>query len=163
MTLLFACASLAHAGQAHVHGVAALDVVVEGGRLTLEFSSPLDNLVGFERTPRTDKEKAAVHDALERLRRSEDLFVPSAAAQCMRVAANIHAPVLDTPYKAPKGEHASLTVAVEFRCNQPQSLRSLRVLAFEAFPRLKRIDAQVASGTRQSARKLTSRDRTLFW
>ena len=72
-------------------------------------------------------------------------------------------PCWDTPYKAPKGEHASLTVAVEFRCKEPQSLRGLRVMAFEAFPRLKRIDAQVVRGTRQRAVNLTSRDRTLFW
>jgi hypothetical protein len=162
--LLFACCSLgAHAGQAHVHGVAALEVTVEGDRLTLEFTSPLDNLVGFERAPRTDKEKARVAQALERLRKPEDLFVPSAAARCKAGPVKIDAPVLDTPAKAPKGEHASLAATVEFRCEQPQSLSGVRVMLFDAFPSVKRIDVQVAGVKQQSAARLTSGGRSLSW
>lgn len=163
VTLLFACASLAHAGQAHVHGVAALDVAIEGERLTLEFSSPLDNLVGFERAPRSDKEKARVAQVLERLRKPEALFVPSAAARCKAGPVKIDAPVLDAAAKAPKDEHASLAVAVEFRCEQPEKLSGLRVTLFDAFPNVKRIDAQVASARKQTAARLTSENRTLSW
>ena len=167
---LIACAgvltfapALACAAHVHVHGNATLEVAIEGQRATVEFSSPLDNLVGFERAPRSDKEKALVSQTTERLRKPEELFVPSAAARCTRIAANVDAPVLDTPYKAPKGEHAALTATIEFRCEQPQSLRSLRVMAFDAFPRLKRIDAQVAGAGKQRAGTLTSGNRTLSW
>jgi hypothetical protein len=100
---------------------------------------------------------------MERLRKPEELFVPTAAGRCRRTAADIDAPVIDTPYKAVKGEHASLTGSIEFRCEQLQSVRSVRVMAFDAFPRLKRIEAQVASGNRQRAGTLTSGNRTLSW
>jgi hypothetical protein len=164
VVLLFACASLgAHAGAAHVHGVATLDVAIEGERVTLEFSTPLDNLVGFERAPRTDKEKARVAEALARLGKPEDLFVPSAAARCKPGPVKIDAPVLDAPGKAPKGEHASLTAAMEFRCEQPQKLGDLRVMLFDAFPNVKRIDARVAGAKKQSSARLTSGNRTLSW
>jgi hypothetical protein len=153
----------AHAGQAHVHGVATLDVAIEGNRLTLDFSSPLDNLVGFERAPRNDKEKARVAQLLERLRKPEDLFVPSAAARCKTGPVKIDAPVLDAPAKAPKGEHASLAVMVEFRCGEPQKLADLRVMLFDAFPNVKRIDAQVVGARKQSATRLTSGNRVLSW
>lgn len=162
--ILWAAVSLgAHAGQAHVHGVAALDIAIEGERLALEFASPLDNLVGFERAPRTDKEKARVAEALARLRKPEDLFVPSTAARCKPGPVKIDAPVLDAPGKAPKGEHASLTAAMEFRCEQPQKLADLRVMLFDAFPNVKRIDAQVAGARKQSAARLTGSNRTISW
>lgn len=162
--LFFACLALdAYAGQAHVHGNAVIALAIQGARVTLEFSSPLDNLVGFERAPRTDQEKALVREAMERLRKPEELFVPSPGARCTRAVAHVDAPVWDAPYKAQKGEHAALTATVEFQCEQPQSMRSLRVTAFDAFPRLKRIDAQVAGGSKQRAATLTSGNRTLSW
>ena len=153
----------AHAGQAHVHGVAVLDVAVDGERLTLEFTSPLDNLWGFERAPRTEKEKARVAQALDQLRKPEALFVPSHAARCKAGAARIDAPVLDARGKAWKDEHASLSVTVEFRCEQPQKLADLRVMLFDAFPGVKRIDAQVAGSRKQMAARVTSGNRVLSW
>jgi hypothetical protein len=162
--LLFACAAFgAHAGQAHVHGVAVLDVAVDGERLTLEFTSPLDNLVGFERAPRTDKEKARAAQAIEQLRKPEALFAPSTAARCKAGPVNIDAPALDAPGKASKDEHASLSATVEFRCEQPQNLNGLHVMLFDAFPNVKRIDAQVAGAKKQRAARLTSSNRTLSW
>ena len=146
-----------------MHGTATLEIAIEGERMTVEFSSPLDNLVGFERAPRTAQEKALVNRAIEHLRKPEELFVPAAAARCTRIAAAVDAPAWDAPYKAPKGEHAGLSATMEFRCEQPQRLGSLRVTAFDAFPRLKNIDAQVAGGKKQRAARLTSGNRTLFW
>lgn len=35
-------------------------MVVGGGQLEVALESPLDNLLGFERAPRTDKQRAAV-------------------------------------------------------------------------------------------------------
>ena len=65
-TVLFAlCLTplLAHAGgKAHVHGVATLDIAVEARKITVQLESPLDNLLGYERTPRTDAERP-VHGA----------------------------------------------------------------------------------------------------
>ena len=153
----------AFGGEAHVHGVAALDVAIDGERLTLEFSSPLDNLVGFERAPRTEKERARVAQALERLRKPEELFVPSAGARCKAGPVKIDAPVLDAPAKASKDAHASLAAVVEFRCEQPKNLADLRVMLFDAFPQVKRIDAQVAGSRKQTAARLTSGNRVLSW
>ena len=38
----------AHELGAHVHGIATLQVAVDEKTMTLDFSSPLDNLLGFE-------------------------------------------------------------------------------------------------------------------
>ena len=56
---LAATALPAWAAKAHQHGVARLDVAVEATRVTLYLDTPLDNLLGFERAPRTDAERKA--------------------------------------------------------------------------------------------------------
>ena len=180
-----AAAAGAHDTHAHVHGVATLQVTVDGGRLAIDFSTPLDNLVGFERAPRTEPEKAAASQVLQRLRKPEDLIVPSPEARCIRTSVKIDAPVLDAqgasdvsaskPAKPPvkekgkrtdnsdRSEHAGLSAGIVFRCEQPQNLKGLRVALFEAFPRLRRVDAEVAGTRRQVATKLTPRNRTVSW
>ena len=164
MTGIVRCAALlaalalspaAHAADAHVHGTASLHVAVEGDRLTLEFASPLDNLVGFEHAPRNDKQKAAIQRMNERLREPERLFVPTPEAACKRGSADVE--------QKSKGAHASVETAVEFRCAQPQKLTGIDVKAFEAFPNLKRLDVKIAGVKKQSGAKLTPRNTRVSW
>jgi hypothetical protein len=153
----------AHAGAqgAHVHGVATLQAAIEGERLSLEFSSPLENLVGFERAPRTDREKERIRQMVERLQKAEELFKPSPEARCSRTSVTLDSPILDG--KAVKGGHAALIASIEFRCQQPQNLKSMTVAIFDAFPKLVRVDAQVAGAKKQRATRITSGSRTLSW
>ena len=59
---------------AHEHGAATLDAVIDGSTLFLEFESPWANLVGFEHEPSTDEQRAAVDEALGQLERAGELF-----------------------------------------------------------------------------------------
>ncbi|MGZ8202721.1 MAG: DUF2796 domain-containing protein [Burkholderiales bacterium] len=151
----------ANAQGGHVHGAGTLQVAVEGERLSLQFSSPLDNLVGFERAPRTDREKERVRQMVERLQKAEELFKPSPEARCSRSSVTLDSPILDG--KAAKGGHAALTASIEFRCQQPQNLKSMTVAIFDPFPKLVRVDAQVAGAKKQRATRITSGSRTLSW
>ena len=92
--LLFAATGLAWAGKAHQHGVAQLDVAVEPTRVTLELDTPLDNLLGFERAPRTDAERAVVDKALARLRAADGLFRIDGAAGCTLAKVSLVSAVL---------------------------------------------------------------------
>jgi hypothetical protein len=181
---VFAAAAASHSHHAHVHGVATLQVAIDGDRVAIDFSTPLDNLVGFERAPRTEREKAAATQVLQRLRKPEDLLVPTPEARCVRTSVKIDAPVLDAQAASDAGakagapplkdsgkrtdksdtsEHAGLSAEIVFRCAQPQNLKSLRVVLFDAFPSLRRVDAEVAGMARQVAAKLTARNRTISW
>ena len=107
------CAGTAWAaGKAHEHGALKLDVAIEGNKLTIAMEAPLDNLLGFERAPRTDAERKAAADVLARLRNPDKggpLFALDAAAQCIVGKAEVQAPVLEPGAKsAPKDEHADL-------------------------------------------------------
>ena len=198
-TAVFACGSSALAQSAgapkkatagsppaHAHGVAGLQLAADGNLLTLEFSSPLDNLVGFERAPRNDKEKAAVRRMAERLRKAETLFVPTPSARCSPTSIKLESPVLDASLLAVEGNqsppsdqgarraqkssgageestHASLSGEFVFRCEQPGSLRDLEVKLFDAFPDLRRLDVQVVGPKGQKAVKLSAGARRVTW
>ena len=174
----------AQAADAHVHGVASLQVALDGNRLNLEFSSPLDNLVGFEHAPRTDRQKAAVRQMAERLNAPELWFVPNAEAGCKRTSVNLESAVLDralltgagperksatakpdarkdTHKKSHADEHSALSADIVFTCDRPRALSGLELKLFDAFPKLKRINAQVAVTSKQKAAKLTPRARQL--
>ena len=60
------------AGKAHVHGIAKLDVAVEATKITVQLESPLDNLLGYERAPRTDAERRQADAMVARLKARAD-------------------------------------------------------------------------------------------
>ena len=146
---LFVAAGMAWAGKAHQHGVAQLDVVVDPARVTLELETPLDNLVGFERAPRTDAERAAVDKALARLREADKLFRIDSVAGCALDKVTLASAVLGLG-AAPgataaqnKGEHAELNARFEFICKTGQRAGFVEVELFEAFAQMKRINLQL--------------------
>jgi hypothetical protein len=145
------------AGKAHEHGAVKLDVAIEGNKLSIAMEAPLDNLLGFERAPRTDAERKAAAGVLARLRspnQGTPLFAFDTAAQCTVGTAEVQAPVLEPGAKsAPKDAHADLDARYVFTCSKPDALRTLDVGLFDAYKRIQRIDAQVAGPKGQS--KLT--------
>lgn len=169
-------AGAAQAAGAHQHGVAALEVVVDGNSLTVTLDSPLDNLLGFERGPRTDAERKAVQAMAQRLRNAGTLLVPAAAAQCqlqgVDLASDVIAPALlaatpaaaaAAPAAAGSG-HADLDASFRFQCAQPQALKSLDVAGlFQAFPRFKQLDAALAAPGAQRGAKLRPKQALLAW
>ena len=142
------------AGKTHEHGALKLDVAIEGNKLTITMEAPLDNLLGFERAPRTDTERKAAADVLAQLRSAHQsalLFVMDAAAQCTPGKPQVQAPQLEPGARpAAKEAHADLDASFEFTCAKPDELRTLDVGLFDAFKRTQRIDVQVAGPKGQS-------------
>ncbi len=141
-SLAFAC-GVAVAGKAHQHGVVKLDVAVDGGEVSLVVEMPLDNLVGFERAPRTDAERKTAAAALARMRDGASLFRFDAEAQCVLGHSEAAAPVLEQAGAAGGQDgHADLDATYVFRCAAPARLATLEVLLFDAFRRIERIEVQ---------------------
>lgn len=157
LMLLSLATTAAWAGKAHQHGVAQLDVAVEPTRLTLVLDTPLDSLLGFERAPRTDAERAAVDKTLALLRAAEPLFRIDSAAGCTLGKVVLVAPVLGLGTETAagktaektvektveKGQHADLTATFDFNCKEASRARFVEVELFKAFAPMKRIELQL--------------------
>jgi len=69
--------------EAHVHGKASLNLVLDGQSLFIEFESPAYNLVGFEHEPKDQIQQKEVQDTLSLLSRPRKVFGFSAQAGCL--------------------------------------------------------------------------------
>ena len=155
------------AGKAHEHGVARLDIGVEAGRITLNLEVPLEDLVGFERAPRTDAERAAVVAALARLQEVDKLVRIDGSAGCGAGKVSLVAPVwgvggmpaqpdgaastpsaakaASAPGPAARDAHGDLEATYEFRCSNAPRAGHVELGLFEAFARLRRVEVQAVT------------------
>jgi hypothetical protein len=130
----------------HEHGVARLDVVVSNDRVSIDLESPLDNLLGFERAPRSDAERQKASAVVAQLRGGEALFRIDGGAGCSLLKAELNAAALQLGTAKPAaGEHADLDGHYDFRCKNGARAGFVEVGLFEAFPALRRIDLQVST------------------
>ena len=92
---------------AHEHGVARLGLAVDGTRLTVDLQLPAESVFGFERAPRSAEERAAVAEALDRLRTGGAglLAFPDGAA-CTLDSAEVQAPEVVQGDDAGEDQHA---------------------------------------------------------
>ncbi len=163
------CAAMSHAAEPHVHGIAKMLVAIDGNNLEVELVSPLDNLVGFERAPRNDRERKAVQKLMKQLNEPQSLIVPISAAKCTHNKTEIDAPILQSTSKTEHvhgkhdEKHAEMTAAFSFRCADPVALKSIEVRLFDVFPNLQRVQAEVAAPGGQAASSLGRAHRTLSW
>lgn len=165
--------AIAHELGAHVHGVATLSIAVDEKTMTLDFSSPLDNLIGFEHVPHNAKQKAAVKAMSDSLNRADQVFIPTADAQCTLQSVKLDSLVLepkttpDRPEKSKQHEeepdHADLDGEFVFACKQIGKLHDLEVKLFDAFPHIHQLKVEVATLKKQAAVNLTSEQRCANW
>jgi hypothetical protein len=162
----------AHEPGAHVHGVATLEVALDAKVLTIDLSSPLDNLIGFEHLPQTDKQKALVRSMADKLSKADKLFIPTPAAGCTLQNTELSSLVLDkdpkakTKQDAANGEeagHADLDGEFVFTCTHPQNLHDIEARLFAPFPNLHILNVAVATSKGQTAAKLTPDNRRVSW
>jgi hypothetical protein len=168
---------------AHVHGVASLNVAVDGDKLLIELDSPAANLVGFEHAPRDDAQREAVDKAKAQLADGAALFVPDAQAGCAlesygvdmalakhgdhghahddehnHDADHAHAHGEDEAHEAHAHDadvHSDVHAEYTFTCAEPQALKTLDVRLFDAFPGTERLRVQSITPSGQSAGELT--------
>jgi hypothetical protein len=131
----------------HAHGVARLDVTLEGRRLTLDFAAPLEDVLGFERRPANDKERAAFEAAAAYFKAGRAL-VASAAANCRVAEGNVEIE------ERGKG-HFEWVARLAYDCKEPQEAREIDAPLLVRFKQIKRIEVRAVSAKGQSSARLT--------
>jgi hypothetical protein len=147
---------------AHVHGVAKLGVAVQDQTVTISLESPLDSVIGFEHRASTPAQKAMVDALRARMKAPQDLFRFDAAAACTFSKSEAESAIFQpAPANGAGEEHADLDASFEFTCAHPDKLTTLDVALFQVYPKLKKLDVDVATGNGQFKRDLASPQRTI--
>ena len=142
-----------------MHGIAKLEVVVQGDAVRLTLELPLESVIGFEHRPKTSGQHEAVTALQARMRSGKDLFAFDSAANCSLTKADAQSAIFmlePAPASAPGDSHADLDAAFEFHCARPERLTQLDVGLFAAYPRLRRLAVEVVSDKGQLKRNLTA-------
>jgi hypothetical protein len=185
MTLSVALSAPALAHEAHVHGIAAMDVIVDQQQVTLMLTSPLANLIGFEHAPKTDKDRQSVRNMAAQLRQADASFVPTPAAQCTLTKVTLTSDTLPADLlgetarsakpahnhghdhktahndkhaheKSHSHAHGDLNGSFVFSCKNVQQLQYIDVPLMTAFTGINRLNVQIATQARQSAATLSA-------
>jgi hypothetical protein len=170
--------------EAHEHGVAHLNVALEGNDLYIEFTSPAANIVGFEHQPRTHNQKDAVKAAVSKLHEGDVLFTLSAGSKSKLVKSSVVTDIdKDTDHHSEsehvhgeKGHHgqgqhhnkknsqtdeherhSEFKAEYHFVCKKPDRLLQIDVKLFSVFPGIEHIEVQLLTETKQTAVELTAK------
>jgi hypothetical protein len=165
---------------AHVHGIAALNLALEGQEVHIEFDSPAANIVGFEHAPSSESDHAALDKAVAKLKDGDRLFRFNDDAGCQMETVSVVSGLLeeehdghtnDKPGMHPDEEkeghdhqwhedegetHSEIEAAYHFECDEPGKLTQLSVELFEAFPGTEKLKVQYVIENKQGAVELTS-------
>nr|WP_312972951.1 DUF2796 domain-containing protein [Pseudomonas sp.] len=139
----------------HEHGVATLNVALEGSTLEIELQSPAMNIVGFEHAATSDADKKTVAAARAVLEKPETLFSLPAAAGCSLSENKVRSPLFgnaeadhDHDEHADgdehQHEHSDVDADYSFTCKQPGELKTLDLSTFyKQFPATQKINVQL--------------------
>ncbi|MFF7106268.1 DUF2796 domain-containing protein [Pseudomonas sichuanensis] len=152
---------------AHEHGVAKLNVVLDGNTLELELDSPAMNLVGFEHAASTDADKAKVAAARQQLEQPLKLFGLAQAAGCKDEAQELQSPLFgDAAHADDDGDahehehghqHADVNAHYQFTCATPAKLAQLDLdPLFKTFPQTQKINVQLIGPNGQKGVEATA-------
>ena len=147
----------------HEHGVAQLNIALEGDVLQMELETPTMNIVGFEHMPATRQQQQEVDDAAATLRHGAEVFSLPAAAGCVLQEANVESALLKREHDDMSHEHehrheghADFDADYSFKCVNPMALKYVDVQLFTLFSGMREIDVQIITHSGQRAQELNS-------
>ena len=142
---------------AHEHGTANVDVFIDNTTLSLQLSSPLANLLGFEYSPRTPEQQKKTEELLDELSRPLQLVNIDPAGGCQFIRTVTTAKVLGglTPptAKAPEA-HANLNATLEYKCSSAARIEYVNLPLISRFKGIERIHVQTVTPKAQGGQTL---------
>jgi hypothetical protein len=155
-----AAAEKRHA-EAHVHGVAEINIVVEGKRVVVEFHTPTEGLMGFEHEAKTDAEKKKRDAAMKIVNdRFNELIVFDRKGGCRLVSAKaqiVRGTVRESKDKTRAsehrelgGEHSEVQAVYQIECDRSPLGTTVTFGVSKLFPEIHEIKVQVLTDTKQT-------------
>jgi Protein of unknown function (DUF2796) len=149
--------------EAHVHGVAEINIVVEGTKAIVEFRAPAESVMGFEHEAKTESDQKKRDAALEQLRTKRDqmiLFDPKLGCKSSDMKTSIVEETGDHTKAQPgkdaqkdqkkSGEHREVHGTFTVACDKPLSGGRVRFGVSKVFRDIQEIKVQVLGDSGQS-------------
>jgi Protein of unknown function (DUF2796) len=147
--------------EGHVHGVAAINIIVEGKRVVVEFHTPTEGVMGFEHEAKSDAEKKKRDAALRLVNdRFNELVVFDKKFGCQSQAGKVAIVQSDSISGKDKkhgqgddkksAEHRELRATHNFECQKDPTGSRVRFGVTKVFPEIQEIKVQVLSDAKQS-------------
>jgi len=171
---------------AHVHGIAALNLALEGNEVHMELDSPAANIVGFEHAPSSEADHAVLEKAVATVKEDDRLFRFSWEAGCGIEEPEVTSALLDEDHRGHGADHghgkkeahdhdehqheehgheehggethSDIEAVYHFECDRPGKLTQLTVDLFEAFRGTEKLNVQYVIESKQGAAELTPAD-----
>ena len=146
---------------AHEHGVASLNVALDGQTLEIQLQSPAMNLVGFEHEAKSDADKAKVAAARQQLEKPQALFALPIEAKCALQDSELDSPLFgghahDEHEHADEHGHSDIDASYRFACANAEALQTLELGSFfGTFPGTEKLEVQLIGPSGQQGAELT--------
>ncbi len=144
---------------AHEHGVASLNVALDGQTLEIQLESPAMNLVGFEHEAKSDADKAKVASARKHLEQPQALFALPIEAKCALQESELESPLFGGAEHEHGDEHghSDIDASYRFACANPETLKTLELGSFfGTFPATEKLQVQLIGPSGQQGAELTT-------
>lgn len=142
---------------AHEHGVARLNVGLDGNTLELALESPAMNLVGFEHMPGSDADKAKIEAVRKQLEQPLKLFGLASSAGCKEDQQELESPLFgsdpaakhdddddDDHDHAHEHQHSEIHAHYQLTCASPAKLTQIDLSPlYKAYPQTQKINVQL--------------------
>ncbi len=121
---------------AHTHGAAELNIVIENDTVLIEFESPAVNLIGFEHKPRTDAQHLELQKALALLN-DAGVVASFEKGECRVTETLIRGPFDNADQEGPKHgereEHSEFHATYSLSCQDASVITSVSTRLFDHF------------------------------
>lgn len=143
---------------AHVHGVAQLQIVAENNQLEMHFESPALNIVGFEHEIRNQEEADKLKDAIGLLMKTDELFLLTEGG-CSFIGIEV-----ENPFEKEDDHHDEHHDTLEHRefemeykatCRNLDKLTRIHLPLLDTFGRIESLDVQYIFQGKQGSVVLT--------
>jgi hypothetical protein len=146
---------------AHEHGVASLNVALDGQTLEIQLESPALNLVGFEHEASSDADQAKVANARKHLEQPQALFALPIEAKCALQESQLESPLFEEAEHAEHEHgdehgHSDIDASYRFICANAAALQTLELGSFfGTFPGTEKLEVQLIGPSGQQGAELT--------
>ncbi len=152
----------------HVHGVAELNLALEGNQLELSLDSPAVNIIGFENRATTSEQTQSVNSAKQILESVDKLFLFNGTVCYIK---NKHIDFSSVMKEGKKNHHdthneykilhTEISAHYRFDCAKSTNLTSITVAFLEHFPGINKLKVMWVTHTAQGAVDLTQKSKLI--